>query len=281
MPRISILMPVRDAEDTVRSAASSTLRALPQDAELVVIDDASRDGTQLALSSVHDSRLRVITREESGGVASALSLGLESTSSEFVGRMDADDVSLPWRFRYQMYALKYLDVVFTGIVHFGSTIPRPTDPIYLGPRVFNLTLAIENPFSHPTMLARRSAIESVGGYREVLAEDYDLWLRIAAAGSRMCRLPLPALMYRHHVGQVTKIQAWRKRALAEPALRESYERFAESLLGASATWYQDLLDGGRSSELDGLANLLRGLARAEPRAQRSNLDRRIKRQISQ
>ncbi|MGO1414460.1 MAG: glycosyltransferase family 2 protein, partial [Microbacterium gubbeenense] len=60
MPRLSVIMPARNAGATVESAVRSTLHDLPADAELVVGDDASTDGMRYVLDRIEDSRLRVI-----------------------------------------------------------------------------------------------------------------------------------------------------------------------------------------------------------------------------
>jgi hypothetical protein len=112
----------------------------------------------------------------------------------------------------------------------GSRI-RPPAPVALAPAAFGLHLLVTNPVSHPTMLARRTALAAVDGYRAVPAEDYDLWLRLELAGSRQTRLAVPTLAYRIHEHQVTASTDWRHASWHAPEVGEAYGMLAERLLG--------------------------------------------------
>lgn len=245
MPRTAVILPVRNGERFVRVAVKSTLQSMPKDSQLVVLDDGSEDGTLSVLSEFSDPRMRVMESPGCGGLANALNLLLDSTDSEFVARMDADDVGLPWRFRCQLAELQSADVVFSPVVHITSGRRlRPARPGALGDGIVKRMLIFENPVAHPTALFRRSAIDAVGGYRAVLAEDYDLWLRLASSGHRLRRTRLPSLMYRHHVGQVTKDKTWAAESRIEEPLVDSHGKLVESLVGIQG----DTLSGFRSPD---------------------------------
>lgn len=127
MPRLSVIMPARNAAVHIRTALTSTLRALPPDAELVVLDDASDDDTEQILHEVPDSRLRVIRSESNLGVAESLNRLLDATDSQYVARMDADDVCFPWRFRVQRRQIANLDFSFTATLFLAES-GRPVRP---------------------------------------------------------------------------------------------------------------------------------------------------------
>ncbi|MFJ6041996.1 MULTISPECIES: glycosyltransferase family 2 protein [Brachybacterium] len=238
MPRLTILMPVHSAERTLGAAISSTLRDLPRDARIAVLDDGSLDASATVARSFDDPRVQVRTRRN-GGVASALNELLDSTDSEFVARMDADDIVLPGRFRRQLRALTRRrdgtpapDAVFTTVVQFGDgarPVPRPSR---IPADDFSMHLLLTNPVAHPTLMARRAALERAGGYRQVPTEDYDLWLRLAADDARLERLRLPGLAYRMHPGQVTASAQWRHASWGDPTIGEAYSQLSELLLGA-------------------------------------------------
>lgn len=256
MPRISVLIPVRDAESTIGRAIRTTLRALPRDAEVVVWNDGSTDGTAHALSRIDDRRLRVLGSDVSLGIGATLRELVAATDSEFVARMDADDVCLPWRFAVQVGLMRRtpMDLLFSSIIAFrtGPFRARPTMPRTIRPEAMALHLAVTNLLCHPSLIARRSAIELAGGYRDVPAEDYDLWLRASAAGLRLTRHAIPVLAYRHHGGQVSGAAGYLDRVRVDPAVRDAYRRMVREQFGL------DTGPGGtRSEEAAWRADLLR------------------------
>lgn len=208
MPKLSVLMPVRNGGAHLRTALRSTLRSMPKDSELVVVDDGSTDAsaTIIQTAAERDRRLRLVPTPGGLGVAGALNLGLEQSSSQFVARMDADDVALPWRFRRQLPQLVTADFVF-GPVVIVTERGRPsgaTSGRLLAPEAARLHLLMGNYLIHPTMMCTRQALESLGGYRRTLVEDYDLWLRACLGGFRLRQGGAPLLAYRTHGGQVTR-----------------------------------------------------------------------------
>ncbi len=234
MPRLSILLPAHNAEGTIERAVRSTLASMDADSELVVFDDASTDGTAAVLASVADRRMRVIASASSLGVAGALNALLESTSSELVARMDADDVMLRRRLERQRRAIdRGLDVVFTTVVQWrpDRRRVRPPAPTSIGPAAFPYHLLVTNPVAHPTMFARRSSIAGVGGYRTIPSEDYDLWVRLARNGARIARLGLPGILYRVHPNQITSSMEWRHSSWLDPVLGDAFATLSDSLLG--------------------------------------------------
>lgn len=234
MPRLVIILPVRNAEKTIESAVRSTLRVLPPDSQLYIFDDGSTDRTLDVLERIQDRRIEIMTGGGGAGVAGGLNALMNISDSEFLGRMDADDVCLPGRFKAQMSALKKgVDLVFGGILNFGDGFVgvRPSTPRQFSAEFIQIALMVCNPVAHSTMLGRRSAITAVGGYRECRAEDYDLWLRLAIEGGRLIKLARPVLAYRHHLGQVTAEINYSKSTLAEVPIQESRQGLAHLLLG--------------------------------------------------
>lgn len=235
MPRLSVLMPAYNAAETITGAIRSTLRVLPSDAELVVVDDGSVDDTAARIAQFRTVRL---IRQPNAGVAAALQRLLDDTDSQFVARMDADDLCLPGRFTRGLRALEGgagADLAFTTVASWTPRRPpRPPAPKPVSVGEFPYVLLLTNPVAHSTMIARRSALTAVGGYRDLPTEDYDLWLRAAAAGARMRRLAVPRLLYRVHPSQVTASEQWRLSSWRNEEIAESYAALATRLLGRPA-----------------------------------------------
>lgn len=249
VPRLSVLIPARNASATVGSALRSTLRALPDDAEIVVLDDASTDDTAAAVSGLGDPRIRLISSDVNLGVAGGLARLLDETSSEFVARMDADDVCLPGRFRIQSAAIsRGADLIFSTFQAFGSDqreprlplLHRPALPVTYDAEASRLALLLFCP-AHSTLLARRSTLVEAGGYRAAATEDYDLWLRVAARGGRIVRLGRPTILLRASPGQVTAQDGWTERVASDPMIADSYAGLVESVWATRETpWLSEL-----------------------------------------
>lgn len=209
MPKLSILMPVKNAELYIRRAVASTLRAMPADSELLVLDDGSEDTTPAILEELQTRNLRILHRDRSVGVASGLNVLLSQSDSEFVARMDGDDVCLPWRFVLQMRAIRGNDAIFGGALGITqSGIPsRPTLPGRISPTAMAYHLALSSFLVHPTALFRRCVLPETA-YRDVPAEDFDLWLRLVGEGRRLAQVATPLIMMRRHAGQTTRSAAW-------------------------------------------------------------------------
>lgn len=233
MPQLSVLIPVKNGMPYVASTVSSTLRAMPKDSELLVMDDGSTDGTDTLLAGLRDRRLKVFRNEESAGVAAAATALLGHASGRYVARMDGDDICLPWRFAVEHRALKGADIVFSPalmINHQGKPF-RPGWDAGISAEAMPLHLMLTNVLVNPTMYASKAALESLGGYQHTPAEDYDLWLRAATAGIRMRRLPgLPTIAYRRHETQLSKTRAWAS-SDGDTVLAASFQKLAAAQLG--------------------------------------------------
>lgn len=235
MPELSVILPARDAEKTIHRAVSSTLRAMPTDSELVVLDDGSTDGTLQALEALSsDRRLRVLHAGGQGGrgVGAALTTLLEHTDSRYVARMDADDISTPWRFKAELRAVRHsADLAFSTVAKLRGRILTPSMPMPIRADAFPFHLLLTNPACHPTLIARREVIEQVGGFRTVPSEDYDLWLRCATAGASIVRVATYGLIYRIHPTQVTASAAWQSASWDDETQAKAFGDLAQTLVG--------------------------------------------------
>jgi glycosyltransferase involved in cell wall biosynthesis len=193
-PIVSVLLPAQDEERRIGGAIESILTQKFDDWELVVVDDRSHDRTAEVVRSYGDPRI-VLVEGEGRGLAAALNVGLRAARAELVARQDADDRALPARFERQvefMHAHPDVTVLGTGWIELDAD-ERPVRSrarFVAGP--LDDLLAF-NPLTHTTVVFRREAIMELGGYDESLrfASDYDLWLRVAAAGGRLWNLDEP------------------------------------------------------------------------------------------
>lgn len=209
-------MPVRNEASFLPQALRSLAAQQFTDWELVAVDDGSTDDTPLLLSqaAAQDPRIRVLQNEGQGLVA-ALNCGLASCRAPLVARMDADDVAHPERLAEQVRFLAAhpeVGLVATSFRHFprqhvgmGMAGYEQWQNQLLSHESIIADLFVESPFVHPSTMIRRDLLERVGRYRDMgWAEDYDLWLRLAAAGTRFARLPRLLFFWRERPERATR-----------------------------------------------------------------------------
>jgi GT2 family glycosyltransferase len=138
------------------------------------------------------------------GLGPALDRGLAASSHEIIARMDADDVSVPERFERQVAVIEAgADIVGSGLLEFGDSVEDvvgrrtpPTDPDEI-----RRVIRFRDPFNHPTVVYRRSAVLAAGGYTDMaLLEDYLLFTRMVEAGAAPANLAEPLVYYRVGAG---------------------------------------------------------------------------------
>lgn len=210
MAKITFLIPAHNAMPFLPYALESALAQTATDFDVLVIDDGSSDGTLEYLRSVKDARLRVLSQENRGLVAT-LNRGLQEISSPYVARLDADDVAAPNRLQLQMELLEQhpeLAAVGAQVNYLaGRRTPfmlrlgrRRIGPSYGPPEAappFWHPLSDGGNLNHTAVTLRRDAVLAVGGYRPLSpAEDLDLWLRLSEHGYRLASLPVVLGSYR-------------------------------------------------------------------------------------
>lgn len=207
----ALLMPVYRGDDAAhftKAFTSSVAEQSLKPAEVVLVQDGPV-GRELAAAidrAVETSPVPVTRHviERNVGLARALAIGLDLTEHEIVARMDADDISLPERFATQYPLVEGgADLVGTGMFEFlddgGAIVGRRT------PRTGHDEIAryarFHDPFSHPTVMYRKSAVDRAGGYQPLgLMEDYWLFARMIDTGASVANIPDPLVMYRVGAG---------------------------------------------------------------------------------
>lgn len=229
----SLLLPVYagDRPEYFLKAFSSTVDAQTRPpAQVVVVQDgpvpeALSDAVRQAIASTAVPTVHEVIAENVG-LAEALTRGLQLCDHDIVARMDADDISLPERFARQLPLIESgLDLIGTGMYEFlddvgtivGSRVPR-TDAAEIA------TFArFADPFSHPTVVYRRSAVERAGGYQPLgLMEDYWLFARMIASGAKVGNIAEPLVMYRVGDGAYARrggLAQWRSEMAIQRAFR--------------------------------------------------------------
>jgi glycosyltransferase involved in cell wall biosynthesis len=217
-PRVSVLLPVRDAAATLAECLDSLAAQSLADHEVVAVDDGSRDGSgeMLLARAAADPRVRVL-RTPPRGLAPALNRALEEARAPIVARMDADDVAHPDRLLLQLRGLEAderLDVLACRVARRAE----PGVPVaggmsdyveWLNGLLDHESMArerfVESPVAHPSVALRRETLRTLGGWRDFEGpEDYELWLRAFDGGRRFAKLPDVLLTWRDRPGRLTR-----------------------------------------------------------------------------
>ncbi|MDR0827791.1 MAG: glycosyltransferase [Desulfovibrio sp.] len=209
MPKISVLLPVRNAQPFLSEAVQSIQKQSFREFELLLLYSPSSDDSRAVLEDMAGQDRRLVLMDVVGNnLAACLNEGLRAARGELVARMDADDVAHPERFARQTAAFAARpDLVLLGSDtryidaegRKGRTVRQPRG------KDIERAFYWGCPFRHPSVMMRRSALEQCGGYRPLFrqAEDYDLWLRLHVRGD-IDNLPETLLYYRLHAANSIK-----------------------------------------------------------------------------
>jgi glycosyltransferase involved in cell wall biosynthesis len=211
---ISAMMIAHNAEATIFWAIESCLVALPKNSELIVYLDGCTDKTSAIVRRFSDSRIILLEESQKRGISVARNAILRHTRGRWLAVQDADDISLPWRFKRQMKEMKRTgaDFLFSNAILFRpGLLPMfaPQFPLGIEPRMASLWLSISNPFVHSSMMCRSTALRELDGYSRKPAEDYDLWLRAVLREYKLGRRAGFDVIYRRHSRQTTQRASWK------------------------------------------------------------------------
>ncbi len=192
--------------------------------------------TYLTEAQAADSSIKVLQLAENHGLAHALNIGMKEISTEWIARMDADDICLPERFAQQVAYLEQhpqVDALGTALQEF--TEPELGRIVWGERRVLPSShtgldqyARLQSPLHHPTVMLRKSAVLRAGGYPEDSGrfEDYLLWARMLMHGSTFANLPEVLLGYRVDSGAYNRRGGWEmfrsEFALQRTFLREGF-----------------------------------------------------------
>jgi glycosyltransferase involved in cell wall biosynthesis len=201
---ISVVLPIYNGAKTIRRAVESVLAQTYKNFEFIIINDGSTDETPEILTSLHDERIRILHQENRGLVAS-LNRGITEAAGKHIARMDADDFAMPKRLEKQVEFMEShptVGVLGTAvkIVYSDGTERirrRPLDTASIRKNIVKIC-----PFCHSSVMIRKEVFDKVGPYdsskdgsKKLLVEDYDLWVRVLAAGYDMANLPDVLMVY--------------------------------------------------------------------------------------
>jgi glycosyltransferase involved in cell wall biosynthesis len=205
MSRVAVLIPAKNCERFLPDCLKSLTKQTYKDFSCHIVYGASNDNTKTVIDTYTfcDSRFRVITGSGTN-LASDLNLAMEHIDSEFIVRLDSDDLARPFRIEKQLLHFdEGFDILGSNVRYFDSFRFRYSDlPLTSeGIRFFAL---YRNPFAHPSVAFRRKLnLRYDPNFDGV--EDYELWVRcLRNSEIRVKNIATPLTNYRIHKSQITK-----------------------------------------------------------------------------
>ena len=238
-PAFSVVVPAYDAEETIARTIRSVLTQTDPDLELIVVDDGSTDSTPEVVERAAggDPRLRLF-RQANQGTAAARNTGIGLARGSFISLLDNDDLWLPGfiaAVRAGFGSAPEAGLAYTDVWILDDNAKRILrergldgygyPPSRMDSERLLLELLRINFITAATATMRREVVEEVGVFDPLIqgSDDYDLWLRIAAAGYGAIRPPGCLAVLRDRPGSQSKNRLMMARGLCEVLLRSARE----------------------------------------------------------
>lgn len=197
MTQFSVLMSVYYKEQTEyldKALESILVNQTLKPSELVLVADGQLTNELYNTIDKYKElfhNLKLVQLSQNVGLGKALNEGLKHCSYEWVARMDSDDISMPDRFERQFeYVMLHpeIDVLGTALSEFENN-PNKITTEKKCPENVDSYIKFRSPLNHPTIIYKKSAVVSSGGYIHCpFMEDYHLWIRMYAAGYQLTSL---------------------------------------------------------------------------------------------
>lgn len=223
--KISVVMPVYNAEKYLDEAIESILNQTYKDFEFIIINDGSTDKSLAIIEKYknQDERIVLISRENRGLIAS-LNEGIELAKGEYIARMDADDISLSQRFKKQLELMEKKNLDICGC-HYArkNSNNKYLDTIYTPLDEYSLLLylILTVPFAHGSvMIRKRFIIKShieYGLNNIKYAEDKAFWIDMFRNNAKFGNVNEVLFEYRELNNSISKVKA------------KEYDKYANNL----------------------------------------------------
>jgi glycosyltransferase involved in cell wall biosynthesis len=221
VPTVSVVIPCYNGLPYLPESLRSALAQTHRPAEIIVVDDGSKDAsaeTVKSFAAQHPDRGIKLIQQANAGEPSARNAGIRAATGEWVAQLDTDDWWEPDKLAKQLAAAADpasgggpdCVMVHTGVeAHFPDGRSEKRDLTGPARRTGRCTAALLEPTSigHPSVMARRDALEKIGGYDPTFKQacDIDMYFRLSAVGG-FAFVPEHLLHYRYHPRQMSASQ---------------------------------------------------------------------------
>lgn len=191
MPKISVIMPVYNAEKYIETAIDSILKQTFGDFELIIIDDKGTDDSIKLVEEISDSRIRILYNEKNYGIAYSRNRGIDEAEGEYIALMDDDDYAPVQRLDIeQKYLDEHKEVAVVGgarhIIDENNNIVKYNSSIKIhNPKRVRAELIFHDVVSNGSAMMRKDFIcQNKIKYHDYMLgmEDYHFWIQCSLLG---------------------------------------------------------------------------------------------------
>lgn len=204
-PLISVIMPAYNAEKYIQEAIDSILNQSYANFELLIFDDGSSDSTRSIIESYNDERIKKIFTDKNGGVVAARNHCIDLAKGKYIALMDADDIASHDRFEKQLTLLEAGECDVCGSEHWNlnqSTGALKGSKDRHSDADLRALLSVYCTMCNSAVMARAEMMKQYKYDVSIpVAEDYYLWVQLAAAGYQFANLRERLVTYRQYPEQ--------------------------------------------------------------------------------
>ena len=220
-PVISVIIRTYNRIDKLKRAIDSVFHQTLQDWELIVVDNCSDDGTEGFIKSLDNNKVRFYSINNQGIIAASRNLGINNSKGKYIAFLDDDDW---WKPEKLEICLRYLSQGADIVYHDLFLVKKANQILYwsksktrdLSNPVFDDLLVNGWALNNSSVVVHRSLLDKIGGLAEnrklVMAEDYEVWLRISQLTEKFVRIPHTLGYYWVGGGNISKpelvLQTW-------------------------------------------------------------------------
>ena len=238
MAKVTVLMPTYNVAPYVREAIASVLRQTYRDFELLVIDDCSTDNTVSLVRSIDDPRIRIVQNEKNLGLAENLNRGLSHITTEYVARMDGDDIAEPFWLEREIAILDSypeIGICSGGFERFGTVkslvrFPERHEDI-MANMLFECSVIV--PTFRMSLYREHGLRYSTEAFP---AEDYRFWAECLRV-TRIYNIQETLFHYRMHPTQICTARREEQQRKVAQVRRYMLEWLSEDFTEEEKTYY--------------------------------------------
>jgi GT2 family glycosyltransferase len=233
-PTVSVVIPTHNRKAALERAIKTVVAQTYGDWELVVVDDASTDGTEEVVRALGEGRLVYVRHPQNRGGGAARNTGIQRARGKYVAFLDSDDEWFPGKLARDVGAFADEGV---GLVYCGKELVDPAGRLLLRRiptlqgDLYRQLLAHDFIGSCSRVAVRTEVAQSIGGFDESLpsGQDWDMWVRASQKAKVAC---VPECLVRRHLGH-EQISGSLKRIYEghRKVVEKHREEFGAALLG--------------------------------------------------